>query len=240
MNSNMNDIDGVFRNRVLNLRRLSAYGFEEQEGCYVYSTRLMGGLFEMTVSVAGGGEVSARVVDLSTQEQYTLFRASGACGAFVGRVRQGYENVLADIAEKCFDKEVFKSEYAKLIIEFAKEKYQDDPEFLWEKFPQNAIFRRKNNAKWYAALLNLSGRKLGFDCDEYIDIIDLRCEPEVLSALVDGIKYFPGYHMNKKHWLTICLDGSVPIEEIYARIETSYDIAGHAKQAARLQKITSV
>ncbi len=31
--------------------------------------------------------------------------------------------------------------------------------------------------------------------------------------------------MNKRHWITICLDGSVPLEEIYQRIEQSYCLA---------------
>jgi len=41
----------------------------------------------------------------------------------------------------------------------------------------------------------------------------------------DEKSYFPGYHMNKKHWITICLDGSVPIEEIFCRLDESFAFA---------------
>lgn len=94
-----------------------------------------------------------------------------------------------------------------------------------EKFPNNAIWRRKDNAKWYAALLTVSKEKLGMAGTENTEIIDLCAEPETLVSLIDGQKYFPGYHMNKKHWFTICLDGSVPLDEIFRRLDTSYQIA---------------
>ena len=42
----------------------------------------------------------------------------------------------------------------------------------------------------------------------------------------------PGYHMNKKHWITVRLDGSVPDEEIEKLVRLSYDItsAGNRKR----------
>lgn len=67
--------------------------------------------------------------------------------------------------------------------------------------------------------------KLGLQGKDLIEIIALRVDPKELTMLVDHEKYFPGYHMNKKNWLTICLNESVDIEEIKARIDTSYMIA---------------
>ena len=46
-------------------------------------------------------------------------------------------------------------------------------------------------------------------------------EPDNPASVVDGVRFFPGYHMNKRHWYTICLDGSVPIEKMYQRINAS-------------------
>jgi hypothetical protein len=62
-----------------------------------------------------------------------------------------------------------------------------------------------------------------------VDIIDLRVNPKEVDSLVDGKKYFPDYHMNKKHWVTICLDGSVPLEEVFCRIDESYVLAAEKK-----------
>ena len=85
--------------------------------------------------------------------------------------------------------------------------------------------RRKDSEKWFAVLLTVSRRKLGMDSDETVEIVDLRTQAENLSALVDGKKFFPGWHMNKKHWFTIILDGSVSFEEICRRIDKSWNLA---------------
>ena len=83
----------------------------------------------------------------------------------------------------------------------------------------------KDNKKWYAAVLTVSRRKLGFDSDETVEIIDLRMSPEILAASVDNVRIFAGYHMNKKHWVTVCLDGTMPTEEICTMIDESYALA---------------
>ena len=58
-----------------------------------------------------------------------------------------------------------------------------------------------------------------------VEILDLRANPDEVDSIVDNKKYFPGYHMNKKHWITIILDGSVPEKELYKKIDISYSLA---------------
>ena len=55
--------------------------------------------------------------------------------------------------------------------------------------------------------------------------INLKCDPELaldLRAAYSAVQ--PGYHMNKKHWNTITIDGSLPDEEIVTMIDDSYDL----------------
>ena len=55
--------------------------------------------------------------------------------------------------------------------------------------------------------------------------VSLKCDPE--QALLWREQYEavqPGYHMNKKHWNTVSLDGSIPADEIAAMIDQSYDL----------------
>lgn len=96
---------------------------------------------------------------------------------------------------------------------------------MWRRFPNNAIWRRGDTNKWYGILMVLSKRKLGLDSDDRVEVIDLHMEPEEIERVTDGRTYFPGYHMNKRHWCSICLDGSVPIEDIFQRIDESYRLA---------------
>ena len=132
---------------------------------------------------------------------------------------------MSDILDKCFILNVHIGIQPPEIIEYVKRVYGDDIERLWEKFPENAIARRKDNQKWYLALMNVSRRKIGQDSDELITIIDLRESPEWIAENVDGQHYFSGFHMNKKHWYTIPLDGILPTEEICRRLDASYALA---------------
>lgn len=214
-----------FKNRKLNIQKLLLFGFLEKSDCYIYSADLLDGQMKMTVSVSKCGMVSTRVTDNGSGEEYVLHQVPSASGAFVGRVKEEYEELLNEISAKCFDAEVFKSRQAKSVIAYIRDKYGDELEFLWEKFPNDAIARRKDNKKWYIALLTISRRKIGIDSDEMIEVIDLRMKPEDIEALVDNKKYFPGYHMNKKHWVTIPLNEAPSIDEIYEKIDDSYRLA---------------
>ncbi len=220
----MNEI--IFKNKKMNLEQLLSFGFSKKGNMYTYSADIIGGQFEMTVHITQDERITTKIIDKATNDEYVLHKIPSACGKFVGAVKAEYEAILNDIAEKCFERDVFKSEYSKMVINYIREKFKDELEFLWQKFSDNAVVRRSDNKKWYMVMLVISKAKLGLPNDENIEILDLRSDPEDIESVVDNKKYFRGYHMNKKHWLTICLDGSVPIEEIYDRIDKSYDIAG--------------
>lgn len=216
--------ENVYKNRKLNIKKLLSFGFKKVDNEYIYRTDILKCQLTLTVKIDGEGTISTRVVDHSGDE-YVLYRVAGAEGSFVGQVKSECESVLKKIYEDCFDPDVFKSEQAKSVIAYMKDTYGDELEYLWQKFPNNAIVRRKDNQKWYAALLTVSQRKLGLDLGGTIEILDLRIKPEEMESTVDNIRFFPGYHMNKKHWITICLDGSVSNEVIYKKIDDSYHLA---------------
>jgi predicted DNA-binding protein (MmcQ/YjbR family) len=70
------------------------------------------------------------------------------------------------------------------------------------------------------ALVNLDGDlSINLKCDP-VFAIDLR---ERYSSVT------PGYHMNKKHWNTVLLDGSVPDKEVFSWIDHSYDLIAGEK-----------
>ncbi|MDE7182387.1 MAG: MmcQ/YjbR family DNA-binding protein [Clostridia bacterium] len=216
----------IFAYKSPNYNKLVSFGFIKDGEWYSYVTEIYNGQFEMRVHIsAAHGEVKTELIDLATGEPYTLHLVAEASGTFVGAVRAEYERVLQEISDKCFKKDVFKSDIAHKVIEYVRGKYGDELEYLWQTFPSNAVWRRKDNKKWYGILLLLSKRKLGLDSDEVVDVIDLRIDPEVLPEIMDGERYFAGYHMNKKSWFTMCLDGSVPFEEICTWLDKSYDLA---------------
>lgn len=217
--------DEFFIRRKVNLERLQAYGFTQSEHGYQYATTVMDGQFQLYVFVSVDGVVSTKMIDNSTGEEYTLYKVSSSVGSYVGEVRAACANVLTDIAEKCFESDVFSGTQTRKIIQHVRETYADELEFLWEKFIGNAVWRRKDTKKWYGLLVTIPKSKLGIDSDEIVEAIVLRLKPEQMADTIDCEKYFPGWHMNKKSWYTIMLNGTVATEEICRRIDESYRLA---------------
>jgi predicted DNA-binding protein (MmcQ/YjbR family) len=55
--------------------------------------------------------------------------------------------------------------------------------------------------------------------------INLKCDPALAIELRERYSSVtPGYHMNKKHWNTFTLNGSVPDKEVFSWIDHSYDL----------------
>lgn len=214
----------ILSDRRADPEKLRAYGFRETDGAYLYEQPLLSGAFTLRVRVCADG-ADACLIDAATDEPYTLFLVEDAQGSFIGEVRAAYCDALSAVADACFAKTVFQSGYSQSVIEYARNTYGDELEFLWEKSPKNAILRRRDNRKWYAALLTVSKSKLGAFPDEEIEVLDLRAAPEAIPDMVDGKRVFAGYHMNKKHWITLPLDGTLPAEEICAMLDTSYALA---------------
>ncbi|MDO4323535.1 MAG: MmcQ/YjbR family DNA-binding protein [Lachnospiraceae bacterium] len=214
-----------FKRRKMNVLKLLQYGFIKETDSYTYGTTIMDGQFLLRVCITDDGAVSTEMIDCMSNEEYMLYKVSSSVGAFVGEARAACGNVLMDISEKCFEPDIFHCEQTLAIIEFVREKYGDELEFLWSKYSDNAVWRRKDSKKWYGAVLKVSRKKLGLFSEETAEIIDLRLEPEQMAETVDGKRYFPGWHMNKKSWYTIILDGSVSVEEICRRIDDSYALA---------------
>jgi predicted DNA-binding protein (MmcQ/YjbR family) len=55
--------------------------------------------------------------------------------------------------------------------------------------------------------------------------VSLKCEPALAERLREAHPAIvPGYHLNKRHWNTVVIDGSVPEQMIRDMIEDSYDL----------------
>ncbi len=92
------------------------------------------------------------------------------------------------------------------------------------KDDESIVFRNASNKKWFAIIMQISASKLGLNSDELVKIINVKNSPENVFMLrgVDGI--FPAYHMNKENWLTILLNGKIPLGMVFDLITQSYEI----------------
>ncbi len=216
----------IFRQYKVDFNKLSDYGFIFANESYNFSTNILGEQMCLHLTVQTNESMQLQVFDLECGEEYTLYLAENASGVFVGEVRKELEKVLLDLRNKCFNKTIFKSKYALQLIEYVKSKYGDSLEFLWEKSPNNAIWRRRDNQKWYCAMLTTKATSIGIDSDKYVELIDFRENADLIPNLIDNKNYFAAYHMNKKHWLTIKLDDcTLNFDTIKSHIDNSYALA---------------
>ena len=109
------------------------------------------------------------------------------------------------------------------IYKYVKKQYGTIPEYLWKSSPESAILRHKNG-KWYAAILRVEKSKLGLEEEGMVDIINVKCEPDMVGLLTQTYGFLSGYHMNKKYWITILLDGTVSEAKILDFLDMSYDL----------------
>ncbi len=111
------------------------------------------------------------------------------------------------------------------IVKLVKEKYGIMPEFLWEKFPTYAVLRNKNNKKWFAIIMNVPKNKLEPNSEGEVEVLNIKCNQYGIWQLLDEEKgFYPAYHMNKKHWISILLDDSIELDRIKQLLEMSYDL----------------
>lgn len=110
------------------------------------------------------------------------------------------------------------------ILKYTEENYNTLPEHLWAKNPNFEVLRHKHNQKWYALIMDIPRDKVGLEGNEVIDVMNIKCEPDMILSLSEQKGFCTAYHMNKKHWLTIILDGTVSDNEIYNLIDLSYEL----------------
>jgi predicted DNA-binding protein (MmcQ/YjbR family) len=69
--------------------------------------------------------------------------------------------------------------------------------------------------------------------------INLKCTPELAVELRERYpSVLPGYHMNKKLWNTVVIDGSVPRKELLSWIDLSYDLVVAKLTKAQREELT--
>lgn len=116
------------------------------------------------------------------------------------------------------------------VLQYVKEAYGTEPEYLFKSSPDTAVLRHEVGKKWYGVILSVSGKRFDLETEE-VEVLNVKADPELVSFLRMQPGMFPAYHMNKEHWISILLDGTVKEEKIRTLIDGSYELT--AKIRAR-------
>ena len=122
------------------------------------------------------------------------------------------------------------------IFTHIKKEYNVEPEYPWSKFDTNAVFRHVDNRKWFALIMDVSREKLGLLGEEEVPVMNLKMDdPFYRDMILHEKGIIPAYHMNKMHWITVLLDGTVSEERVLELLHMSYLATASAKKSGNLR-----
>ena len=122
------------------------------------------------------------------------------------------------------------------VFDYIRKKYEVSPEYPWRRYDSNAVFRHEDTKKWFALVMDVPGDKVGLPSGDYVDVINLKIDDLFYRDMIlreNGI--MPAYHMNKMHWITVLLDGTVPLEKVFDLIDLSFTATASAKKKAKIR-----
>ena len=109
------------------------------------------------------------------------------------------------------------------VFRYARETLGTQAEYLFASSPDCAVLRCRANRKWYGIIMRVGRDKLVRGGEGEVDILNVKCDPMMRASLLRKAGFFPAYHMNKTHWITMLLDGTVSVEELTGCLAMSYD-----------------
>ena len=97
-------------------------------------------------------------------------------------------------------------------------------EHLFAKYPSFLVFRHSGNRKWFAVIMDIPRKNLKLSGKGEISVVNLKCDTRLIGSFREQPGIFPGWHMNKAHWLTVALGGSVADEKIKFLVDMSFEL----------------
>ncbi len=213
----------IFNRYIINRNKLLQYGFKDDNNKLIFHQKIMDDSFDVIVEYYNN-IIKGRIIEISLNEEYTNFRMN-MIGEFNQKVKNEFENVLLDIRNKCCERQNFIYEQLNRINKYIKNKFESSPEFLWDKYPNYAVYRNKNS-KWFSIIMDIQMNKIEKEVndDTIIEIINVKINPECKNDLLKIKGIYEVYHMNKKSWISIILNDTVSDEIIFKLISDSYNM----------------
>lgn len=110
------------------------------------------------------------------------------------------------------------------LAEYLTDTYGIAGEHLFARYPGFQVFRHSSNQKWFAVLMDIPRKNLGLEGSGEISVVNLKCDTRMIGSFRKEPGIFPGWHMNKAHWLSVALDGTVEEEKLRFLVEMSHEL----------------
>ena len=248
--------DKIFRRKRIDAGKLQEYGFRRTDrgDSYIFETDFLGGDFRAVIKAVSSGRITGSVIDNMSDEEYSPLRNVNYFGAFVGSVRQAYEDLLTDIALHCCTDVLFAADQSNRIAEKIMERYDVSPDFPWnsEGNEDAGVFRHSDTAKWFGLIMNIRRDQLtrtagkqkpeqgrgktdsassheGKTAEERVDVINLKKDTGKAEKLAAMRGVYPAFHMNHRLWISVVLDDTLTDEAVMELIDDSFRLTDKKK-----------
>ena len=91
-----------------------------------------------------------------------------------------------------------------------------------EKYHDYVVIRRRDNQKWFAGIFNIHGQQVGLDTNESLDVVNLKCDSDLIPNLIHESGIYPAYHMNKQHWISVDIEKYEDVKKLKLIVNMSY------------------
>lgn len=108
------------------------------------------------------------------------------------------------------------------IYDYVDKQYGIKPEYFFKNNPSDAALRHQNG-KCFAVYMQVEKQKLGLPGKDIVDIMNVKCDPDLMDILIHTNGVLPGYHMDREQWISVVLDGTVRDASVLDLLDMSYD-----------------
>ena len=101
------------------------------------------------------------------------------------------------------------------LFEQVWELWGTEPDHPFADNPEVSVLRHEGQGKWFGVVMPVRLSKLGLrGQEEETDVLNIKCQPPLVTLLQQREGVFPAYHMNRRHWVSIRLDAVTPDSEL--------------------------
>lgn len=162
--------------------------------------------------------------DSLAEAEYPLAFIPSSKGAYVGQVRKILWKRLSHMDREISHPQKIFSDQAEALLQLIQIRWGWKPDFLWEAHPKTAVFRYGSKQTWFGVLQEIDWEKIDARKEGSVTILTIKSD-QVLDLLDKHVAY-PGFHMNKKYWISFPLDGRHTLEQLLSYLVKSYQMIG--------------
>lgn len=176
--------------------------------------------FEVQI-IIDHNEIKLKVFELPDRLEYLPFNLNeDEGGSFVNQIRSDVDEVVYQVIESCYQLK----DYRERVFDFVRAELNTKLETPWAKHPEFYVMKTANRQKWYGLMMRISYQLLDPQQSGIVDVLNLKAPPLKIVDLIDYQTFYPAYHMNKKHWVSVVVDEKINLKQLQALIRQSYQL----------------